>query len=181
MLQKICQFILFKVLGWKALGTIPTEKKFVLAGLPHTSNWDFLIAWMAVTALGMKMKILVKDFYHFWPLSYITSAIGVMPVNRRESTNFVEAIALMYQEHDELQSTIAPEGTRKFTPTLKSGYYYIAKTAGVPIVVAGPNYKDKTFTLMPARDPLPTFEEDQQDLIEFCKTQYGKYPNNTFR
>jgi len=180
-MQKICRFILFKLLGWKALGTIPTEKKFVLAGLPHTSNWDFLMAWIVVTALGLKMKILVKDYYHFWPLSYITSAIGILPVNRRESTNFVESIALMYQEVDELQSTIAPEGTRKFTPTLKSGYYFIAKAAGIPIVVGGPNYQKKTFTLMPAREPFPTFEEDQANLIEFCKTQCGKYPENSFR
>ena len=179
-MQKLCHLIIFKLLGWKAIGDVPTEKKFLLVGLPHTSNWDFVIAWLAVTALGLRMQIFTKDMYHFWPLSRITKALGILPVNRRKSTNFVESVASMYQSADTLRATIAPEGTRKRVKELKSGYYYIAKTAGIPIVVAGPNYKEKSFTFMPARRVMGTFEEDQKELIDFCETQYGKYPNNSF-
>ena len=180
MKQSICHFIIFKLCGWRVLGSPPVDKKFILVGLPHTSNWDFVIAWFAVTAMGLDMKIFAKDSYHIWPLNYLSSVLGVLPVNRSKSTNFVDSVATMYQEAETLHATLAPEGTRKFTPRLKSGYYYIAKTAEVAIVVAGPNYKNKLFTFMSARAPLPTFEEDQQDLIEFCKTQRGKYPENSF-
>jgi len=179
-MQKICHLIIFKILGWKVIGTVSNEKKFILAGLPHTSNWDFVIAWLAVTALGLRMQIFTKDMYHFWPLNHVAKALGILPVNRRKSTNFVDSVALMYQEADTLRATIAPEGTRTKVDRLKSGYYYIAKTAGIPIVVAGPNYKDKSFTFIPARFAMDTFEEDQQDLIEFCKKQHGKYPQNSF-
>jgi len=153
MIQKFCYFVLFKALGWRMIGDAPTEKKYMLVGVPD----------------------------HVWPLNYFSSFFGVLPVNRRERTNFVDSAAQMYIDSDELHATIAPEGTRKFVPSLKSGYYYIAKTANVPIIVAGPNYKEKTFTFMPARPAFDTFEEDQQDVIEFCKKQCGKYPNNSFR
>jgi len=161
--------MIFKLLGWKVLGTVPTEKKFVLAGLPHTSNWDFVLTWLAVTAMGLDMKIFAKDTYHVWPLNYVSAVFGVLPVNRRKSTRFVDSVAQMYEEPEVLRAILAPEGTRKLTKTLKSGYYHVAKTAGVLIVVAGPDYKNKSFTFMPAREPMATFEEDQQSLIEFCK------------
>ena len=180
MKQKICYFIIFKLLGWKVVGTPPTEKKILLVGLPHTSNWDFAAAWLAVTALGLDMKLFTKDSYHFWPLTILANFFGALPVNRRKSTRFVDSVAQMYKDADQLLATIAPEGTRSYTPNLKSGYYYIAKTAGIKIVAAGPDYQDKSITFMPARDPLATFEEDEENLIEFCKKLKGKYPENTF-
>lgn len=181
MRQKICYFFLFRLLGWSVIGEPPIEKKIVLTGLPHTSNWDFVIAWIAVTGLGLDMKFFTKDSFHIWPLNYVTHFFGALPVNRRKSTNFVETVAQMYRDADTLLATIAPEGTRKFSPKLKSGYYYIAKIAEVQIVVAGPDYKNKSFTFMPAREPMATFEKDEQNLIEFCKKLTGKYPDNSFR
>ena len=182
MLQKICAFIIYRILGWKVEGNPPVdEKKIVLAGLPHTSNWDFPIAWLAINAMGLNMVIFTKDLYHVWPLNYLCKMLGVLPVNRRESTGFVESVAKQYEEAETLRAIIAPEGTRKFTPKLKSGYYHIAKTANVPIVVAGPNYKEKSYTFMPPRAAMDTFEEDEKNLIEFCKKLHGKHPENSFR
>ena len=182
MLQKICSFIIFTILGWKVEGHPPTEeRKVILTGLPHTSNWDFPIAWLAVTAMGLNMNIFVKDIYNTWPLNYLCKFFGVLPVNRRKSTGFVDAIAEQYASADTLRAVIAPEGTRKFTPKLKSGYYYIAKAANVPIVVAGPDYKRKIYVFMRARPAMDSFEEDEKDLINFCKSMTGKYPENSFR
>ena len=180
MLQKICAFILFRLMGWKVIGEPPRQDKFLIVGLPHTSNWDFPIAWLAITAMDLQTVIFVKDFYHRWPLNYFCKMFGVLPVNRRESTGFVESVAQQYIEADKLKAILAPEGTRKYTPHLKSGYYYIAKTANIPIVAAGPNYQDKSYTFMPGRLAMDTYEEDEQDLIEFCKSIKGKYPKNSF-
>ena len=181
MMQSLCRFIVFNLLGWKVQGDVPTQKKFILVGLPHTSNWDFVLSWLAFTALGLDMKIFAKDFYHTWPLNYVSNFFGVLPVNRRKSTNFVDSVVQMYQEAEELKAAITPEGTRQFSPKLKSGYYYIAKKADIPIIVASPNYGAKAFTFQPARRALATFEEDEQNLIEFCKTQKGKFPENSFQ
>ena len=163
------------------IGEPPLDKKFVFVGVPHTSNWDFIYGWLAIQALDLDVKIFAKDVFFIWPISYFCYALGVLPVNRRKSMNFVDSIAEKLAKADKLRLLISPEGTRSFRSTLKSGYYHLAKKAKVPIVVAGPNFKDKTFTIMPPRAPLATFEEDQLQVIEFCKSQHGYRPENTFQ
>lgn len=181
-MQRFYSFILFKILGWRKIGESPKDiKKYVLTGLPHTSNWDFLYGWLAAQALGLETKIFVKDAYFFWPLNYVCKWLGLLPVNRRKSTNFVDTMVEKFEEHEELHLFIAPEGTRKRVERLKSGYYHLARKAGVPIVVAGPNYEQKTYTIMTPREPLDSFEDDQQQIIDFAKKQVGRIPSNSFQ
>jgi len=181
MKQKICRLILFKLLGWRIVGEPPKQKKYLFVGVPHTSNWDFVYGWLAINALGLGVNIFAKDVFFIWPLHYVCRFLGVLPVNRRKSTNFVDSVAERFELVNELKLLLTPEGTRSFQPTLKSGYYYLAKKANVPIVVAGPNFKDKVFTILPPRKPLANFSLDQEQVIEFSKTQYGKYPDKSFR
>jgi len=181
MMQKICAFISFRLLGWKVVGELPRQKKILIAGMAHTSNWDFPLTWLVLTALDLDTKVFAKDVYHTWPLNYFCKFFGVLPVNRRKSTGFVESVAQQYIEADTLRTLIAPEGTRKFSPKLKSGYYHIAKKANVPIVAAGLNYSKKEYVFLSAREALDSYEEDEQNLIEFCKTVDAKYPDNTFQ
>ena len=162
------------------IGEPPEIPKYFFVVAPHTSNWDFVYGWMAIQALGLKVKLFAKDSFFVFPLNYICKMFGVLPVNRRERTNFVDSVAQLFDEHDRLTLLITPEGTRSFVPNLKSGYYHIAQKANVPIVLAGPNFKDKSFTILPPREPMATFEEDQANLIAFTKTQYGKNPHQSF-
>ncbi len=180
MINRFCRLVFFKWLGWRQIGELPTEKKYLFVALPHTSNWDFIYGWLAVRSMGLDVTIFVKDVFFFWPITYFCRFFGLAPVNRRERSNFVDAIAAEFDQHEELAALIAPEGTRAFKPMLKSGYYYIAKKANIPIVVAGPDYDKKTFTLMPARKALATFEEDAAQVIEFCKSMTAIKPSKTF-
>lgn len=163
------------------IGQLPKAPKYIFVGVPHTSNWDFVYGWLAIKALQLNVKIFVKDVFFFWPINHFCAWLGVMPVNRRRSTNFVDSVAAMFVEHETIAALITPEGTRAYQPVLKSGYYHLAQKANVPIVVAGPNFREKTFIIMPERDPLPTFEEDEADVIEFCRRLIGKRPEQTFR
>ncbi len=181
MKRRICYFILFKLLGWRLVGEPPADKKYLFVAVPHTSNWDFVYGWLAINALDLNVKIFAKDVFFVWPLNYVCQFLGVLPVNRRKSTNFVDSVAERFEQSDSLRLLITPEGTRSYQETLKSGYYYLAKKAGIPIVVAGPNFKDKTFTILPPRPPLPNFQLDQAQVIAFCKTQYGRHPDQSFR
>ncbi len=155
------------------VGEAPKEKKYLLVALPHTSNWDFFYCWLAVRVLDIQVKIFAKSSYFVFPINLLCKLLGVLPVNREERTNFVEGVATLFDHYDELSLLIAPEGTRSYRSTLKSGYYYIARAAKVPIVVAGPNYRDKTFTVTAPRAPMATFEEDQAQVIAFGETQSG--------
>jgi len=182
MSQKFWSFIFYKVLGWKMHGNSPENlRKFLFVALPHTSNWDFIYAWVAARALGLNLSFFVKDVFCRGPLNCGCRFVGAVPVNRRESTNFVAGIAQKFIENDDMVAIIAPEGTRSFTAELKSGYYYLAKKANLDIVVAGPDYPSKSFTFAEPRKVLASFAEDEQNLIEFCKTQCGKRPSFSYR
>jgi 1-acyl-sn-glycerol-3-phosphate acyltransferase len=163
------------------IGDPPKEQKYIFVAVPHTSNWDFFYGWLAIQALDLNVKIFAKDIFFVWPLNYICAFLGVLPVNRRKRTNFVDSVAKKLAEADQLRLLITPEGTRTYQSTLKSGYYHLAKKANVSIVLAGPNFADKTFTIMPPRMALPTFAEDEAQVIEFCKTQRAYHPENTFQ
>lgn len=181
MINRLCRLVFLKLLGWRQIGEVPKEKKYLFVAIPHTSNWDFVFGWMAIRALELDVTIFVKDAYFIWPLNHICRFFGVAPVNRRERTDFVNAIAQQFENADSLAALITPEGTRKYIPDLKSGYYYLAKKARVPIVVAGPNYAQKTFSILPARKPLDSFAEDAENLLEFCRKMKAKHPENTFQ
>jgi 1-acyl-sn-glycerol-3-phosphate acyltransferase len=179
--QKFCHFILFTLLGWRIVGEPPKEQKYIFVGVPHTSNWDFLYGWLAIQALDLRVKIFAKDVFFIWPINHLCSFLGVLPVNRQKRTNFVDSIAQEFEQTSQLRLLITPEGTRAYHPTLKSGYYHLARKANVPIVLAGPNFGNKTFTILPPRMPLATFSEDQEDVIEFCKKQHAYHPEKSFR
>jgi len=181
MKQKFCRWVLFKLLGWRIIGEPPTEKKYIFVGVPHTSNWDFLYGWLAIHALDLDVKIFAKDIFFIWPLNHVCAFLGVLPVNRRKSTNFVDSVAEKLADSDKLRLLITPEGTRSYQSTLKSGYYHLARKAKVPIVVAGPDFAEKTFTILPARGPLASFALDQAQVIEFGRSLHPYHPENTFR
>ena len=93
MKQKVCQFILFKLFGWRIVGATPAELKYLFVAVPHTSNWDFFYGWLAIQALGLDVKIFAKDVFFIWPINYVCAFLGVFPVNRRKRTNFVDSVA----------------------------------------------------------------------------------------
>ena len=182
MIDKLCAFILYKLLGWSKEGDFPKgESKFIIIGVPHTSNWDFVIGWLVLRSLHVKTTIFVKDAYFIWPLRPFCRFFGVAPVNRRESTNFVDAIVRQFDENETLYALITPEGTRQKVDKLKSGYYYIAKKAIIPIILAGPDYVKKTFYLAPPRYAKDSFEEDQQQIGEFCASMVGKNTEHSYK
>lgn len=181
MINAFCRFVFFKLLGWRMDGELPVEKKYLFVAVPHTSNWDFFYGWLAIRALNLNVTIFVKDAFFVFPLKTICKFFGVAPVNRRESTNFVDSIAKQFEEQDELAALITPEGTRKYSPEIKSGYYYLATKANIPIVIALPNYADKSFRLLPARAPRATFAEDAAELIKLARSTTACKPENSYQ
>ena len=74
MIQKLCHYIFFDLLGWRMIGEVPQGvDKYIFAALPHTSNWDFVYGWMAIRALNLNVTIFVKDTFFVWPITYFLS------------------------------------------------------------------------------------------------------------
>lgn len=176
MFRLLARFI-FWITGWKIVGTFPAElKKYVVAVGPHTSNWDFPIGLLARSILRMKnTKYLGKSSLFKPPFGWLFRALGGYPVDRSSSHDMVEHVANIIKSKERFILAIAPEGTRKKVEKLRTGFYYIAKAAGIPIIPVGFDFQRKVVLI---RTPLwpSDFETDLATLMAFYRAVKGKNP-----
>ena len=132
---RICRALLH-VIGWRLVLTIPRVDRALIIFYPHTSNWDFVIGLLARYALGIPVTWAGKDNLFRWPFAKMWTALGGIPVNRRESTGFVGEMTKQFERRPHMLLAIAPEGTRKHADHWKSGAYRVALAARVPIALS---------------------------------------------
>lgn len=101
---------------------------------------------------------------------------GGEPLDRTPGQNKVEAIAGIFKNKKEFRLAMAPEGTRKKVEKWKTGFYYIACKAGVPIIPIAFDYGRKTVRIHPAFFPTGEIEKDIQFLLSLYKNVKGKVP-----
>ncbi|GAB1445574.1 lysophospholipid acyltransferase family protein [Flammeovirgaceae bacterium] len=170
--------LIFKILGWKTKGEFPKElKKYIIAVAPHTSNWDFPLGVAARSILKIqKAKFLGKSPLFKPPFGWFFRMLGGYPVDRSKSQDMVEQVAALFNSHDEFVLAIAPEGTRKKVERLKTGFYYIARKANVPIVPVGFDFKNKEIVVSEPIYSTESFDHDMALLLGFYRTITGKNP-----
>lgn len=150
--QRLARLVL-RLIGWTCIDKLVSRPdRAVVVGYPHTSNWDFPIGLLAMTALGLNARWVGKDTLFRGPLGPVMRWLGGIPVNRREPTGFVERIAAEMRRQRRFLLTIAPEGTRRLTPGWKSGFYRIARAADVPVLVGVIDYSRRQIGLLDAID-----------------------------
>ncbi len=140
--QKISLFV-FHLSKWKLKAEPPPYSKYLLIGAPHTTNWDWFFALLFMFALGMKPIWVGKQSLFRGIAGIFMRALGGIPVERGGRKKFVGQIVDLYNAHDKLVVALAPEGTRKYIDHWKSGFYYIALGAQVPIALGYINYEQK--------------------------------------
>ena len=158
----------FRQGGWRVEGDLPPgPPKFVIAGAPHTSNYDFLVFLGVVDAFGLTPRFIGKHSLFRWPLGDFMRAMGGVPVDRSKRGNMVQQVAAQIRAAEEFALVIAIEGTRSPTSEWRTGFYRIAMEAGVPIVCAGPNYRERIGILGPTIYPTGDYEADMQPAFDF--------------
>ncbi len=160
------------------MGDFPQElRKYIVAVAPHTSNWDFPLGVAARSILRIqKAHFLGKDTLFKPPFGWFFRALGGYPVNRSSSHDVVQQAIAIFDEHEDFILALAPEGTRKKVDKLRTGFYYIAKGANVPIVPVGFDFSTRRIVI---GDPLITtadFDKDMQTLLTFYRKMKGKNP-----
>ncbi len=176
---RIITTLLFKLCGWKQVGQMPpTIKKCVLVAAPHTSNMDFVFARAYFYKMKIPIKYLIKkewaDFFLFRKMFKNSGALGV---NRSTNCTMVETLAKIIQSSkDDLVLMVSPEGTRKLTSNWKTGFYYIALKAKVPIVLSSLDYATKTAAIGPSFMPTGAFKSDMAMLKEYYKDVVARHP-----
>lgn len=129
-----------RLIGWRLAYAPPPGPKAVVVVYPHTSNWDFPIGVLARAAVAIPIGFIGKDSLFRPPFGGLFRWLGGIPVNRRERTGFVAALAALFAQRDSLYLAIAPEGTRARGDHWKSGFYRVALAAGVPLGLAFIDY-----------------------------------------
>lgn len=173
---------LLKFLGWKISGWDPlTIRKYVLIVIPHTSNWDFFLGLIARSSLQWDINFVAKDTLFRWPFGKILRWLGGYPVDRSATHNYVDAVARIFEHNDNFRLCIAPEGTRSKVDKLKTGFYYIAKKAEVPIILVAFDYGKKEIKIAPPLSSDMEYDELYQHMKVFYKDVRGKNPSEGYK
>ena len=174
----LSKLIYYKILGWKITGftNFNSIKKVVIIGAPHTHWLDFPIGLLLRSVLGIKTNYIGKKGLFKWLYGWLFKALGGAPVERRSNENQVEAIARLFSEKDTFRMAMAPEGTRKKVEEWRTGFYYIAKTAQVPIIMFTLDFENKRNHFS---EPFYTTDNKDADfkfIKNFYKGVLGKIP-----
>ena len=175
-MQKLSNFIFKRVLGWRLVGDFPKYlKKYVVIAAPHTSWKDFPIAILARNSSGEKVNFIGKNSLFKGPFGFIFRSLGGTPVDRSKSSNMVDAIIQIFDNKEEFRLGISPEGTRKKVIKWKTGFYFIAKGAKVPIVMATLDFENKEIKFSEPYDITDDKEKDFKHFHNFFKGVKGKH------
>ncbi len=179
-MSKVSAWIL-KFLGWKITGwDMNALQKYVLIVIPHTSNLDFPLGLLVRSSIHLKINFVGKSGLFRWPFGWIFRRLGGYPVDRSKSHNYVDAVAAIFKEKETFRLTIAPEGTRSKVDKLKTGFYYIARAAKVPIILVAFDHKTHEIRVNPPIDSNISYEELYQKMKEFFRGVEGRHPENDF-
>ena len=168
-----------KLAGWKVSGQLPANgRKCVLIAAPHTSNWDLPYTLMVAFALRLNIYWMGKEQIFKPPFRGLMMWLGGLPVRRESANNLVAASIEALQAADgPVQLVVPPEGTRSKARYWKTGFYYIAVGAQVPIVMAFMDYERKISGLGPVFEPTGDIEADMVTIKAFYAPFKGKNPS----
>ncbi len=160
---------------WKKEGAAPPIPRYVMIAAPHTSNWDLVITLVLAFAFRIKVFWIGKHTIFKPPFGWICRWLGGIPVNRTRSGDTVAQTVEVFRESKKLILVVPPEGTRKKVRYWKTGFYYIAHGAGVPIVLGYVDYKRKVGGIGPAIMPSGDIGADMDIIKDFYKGIMGKH------
>lgn len=178
---KFIAIFLFNVSGWKLIGRMPSNvKKSIIVGAPHTSNMDLIISLGGFHKMKLPLRFLIKkEWLRYFPFNRILLSAGALGIERDKNNTMVDQLAdLLTTSEDEMAILITPEGTRKRACKWKTGFYYTALEAQVPIFLSYLDYSKKLAVLGPSFMPSGNFESDMQIIKEYYKNVVAKYPEN---
>ena len=165
-----------RLTGWTVEGSLPADaRKSVFIAAPHTSNWDLPYTLMVAFALRLNPYWMGKASIFRFPFGGLMRWLGGIEVDRSKANNLVAASAQAITDADSpLQLIVPPEGTRSKTRYWKTGFYYIALSAKVPIILAYMDYASKRSGLGPVFTPTGDIEADMDQIKAFYRPFKGK-------
>lgn len=167
----------FKLKGWTFSTSLPKEvHRCVMIASPHTSNWDFIYMAATFDMLNIKIRFTVKQEMRKWPIAgWMLSRFGAIWIDRTpkagstERPSMVELMTDLFKENEKLTLIVTPEGTRSLRTEWKTGFYHVAKNAGVPICLGYLDYAKKQSGVGKVIWPSDDMEADLREIMNFYK------------
>lgn len=179
-MQALAKFIYYRLLGWELLGRFPKIDKCVVIVAPHTSWVDFFLGLLIRKVLSEEIHYIGKQSLFKPPFGWFFRWMGGTPIDRSKSNDTVGETARVFGQKDKFRLALSPEGTRKKVVQWKTGFYYIAQQAHVPIVMVAFDFGKKQIKIS---EPVFTSGSIQQDFVifdDFYKGVKGKKPEYGF-
>lgn len=138
----------FKLAGWKYhVEPNVLENKQVIIGFEHTSMMDAILSLALFQIYDIKIHTLIKKELFKGPMKPILEKIGGIAVDRKSNKDIVSQMVELFESNDQFNLVIAPEATRAKNEEerrpIRTGFWHIAKAAGVPIVLMYANSTTK--------------------------------------
>tara|TARA_E500000178_G_C17017245_1_gene753659 strand:+ start:1525 stop:2052 length:528 start_codon:yes stop_codon:yes gene_type:complete len=173
------KFIFCTLLGWKILGEIRPVNKCVIIVAPHTHWLDFFVALPVRRILNLEINFIGKKELFFFPLNYLLKYLGGSAIYRNSKSKTVDLIADKFNDKKNYRLALSPEGTRKKVDKWKTGFYYIAKKANVPIVSVSIDAKKKEVIFSKPFYPTDNIDKDFAHLRKFYRGVVGIITKNS--
>lgn len=171
------------LMGWEIDNHWPLDlDQCVMIAAPHSSNWDALYARLALKALGVNVRLTIKDSYMKFPFEPFVRAMGGIGIDRRpkaageQRPSMVQLMSDLFKQHPKLVMLVTPEGTRAKQEQWKTGFYHVAVTAGVPIALAYMDYAQKKCGVGKIVYPSGDMEKDMAEIMAFYASIAAKFP-----
>ncbi|MBX3173652.1 MAG: MFS transporter [Gemmatimonadaceae bacterium] len=171
---------LMRLSGWRFVGEgFPDLRKFEIIVAPHTSNWDFVVGIMAKYAIGLRGTFLGKDTLFRFPMGLLMRWLGGFPVDRASKNDVVTQTAELVERLDRVIIALSPEGTRKRIDRWRSGFWWIAQKAQMPIVPVAFDFSTRTIRIFAPFYTTGDVEADITALRQLYRAEMaydpGKY------
>jgi 1-acyl-sn-glycerol-3-phosphate acyltransferase len=176
LLMRFCSFVL-RLFGWQVVRNLPPKNKYIVVGAWHTSNWDFPLAVLAAGAMGLKLNFIGKQELTQGKLRWLMKGLGVIGVDRSQRNQFVQKVAQLFEDSQELRIVVPAEGTRSKSEYWRTGFYYMALAAKVPIAFGFIDSVKKQIGINGYFVPSGNRDEDLQKVIDFFKNKKGLKPH----
>jgi len=171
------KFIYSKILKWKVFGEFPKGfKQYVVIAAPHTHWHDLPMGLLLRKVTDTEINFVAKKELFVWPLGWYLRKVGGFALDRTPGQKTVDAYVQLFKENSKFILNIAPEGTRKKVDKWKTGFYYIAKAANVPIVMVAFDYANKKHVVSKPFYPTDDVDADFKLMYTFFKGVIGKVP-----
>lgn len=166
-----------RLTGWRFSGELfPVQKKFLIIVAPHTSNWDFPTGVAAMFAVGIRITFLGKDTLFKFPLGIVMRFLGGRPVDRASKSDVVTQTVELIEKREQVIIVLAPEGTRRAVMQWRTGFWWIAHRAKLPILPIALDFSTREVRVFPLFQTTGNLDQDVAMLRAHFKSSMAYAP-----